>query len=244
MTATAVTKVSALKEQLDRLTPSYAKLLPKNYPVDRLVTGALVAVTTNPALAKCKPLSIATALAKVAQWGLDVGDTAHLVPFGDTCTAVADFKGLVKLMKEAGARKVESREVREGDRFHYSLGTDPRLEHQPSSDRSKPIIAAYAVVWHKSGDVQFEVMTAEEIDGLRQQYSKQWKAGPLTAWYARKTLIRRVAKYVPRTPALALALADEPFDPETGEILADGPSLPPDLAADFEPGDAHEDDAA
>ena len=109
MTGTAVTKKSSLKATLEERAPAYQRLLPKWYPADRLITGALVAAQANPDLVKCNPQSVAVALARVAQWGLDVGDTAHLVPYGDKCTPIADYKGLIRLMVEAGARKVEAR---------------------------------------------------------------------------------------------------------------------------------------
>lgn len=235
MTGTTVTRAKPIKDQLEKMAPSYAKLLPKSYPVDRLITGAMVAVTTNAALARCTPISIATALAKIAQLGLDVGDTAHIVPYGETATCVVDYKGLIKLMCEAGARKVEAREVREGDRFIYQYGSDPRLEHSPLTSRVGKVIAYYAVVWLRGGVTQFEVMTAEEVDTLRVRHSKQWKNENPGAWYGRKTLIRRLAKYVPKTPRLALALEhEESFDRETGEILNPVIDIP------AEPGDAQE----
>lgn len=223
MTSTALTRApestKALKSGLEQFAPSYLKLLPKSYPVDRLITGALIAATTNPLLLKCTTVSVATALAKVAQWGLDVGDTAHLVPFGSTCTAVADYKGLIKLMCEAGARKVEAREVREGDRFLFEYGSNPRLEHVPSGARSGAITHYYAVVWLRGMVPQFEIMTAEEVDTLRKRYSKQWKGDDPGPWYGRKSAIRRLAKYIPKTPRLAAALAADGFDPETGETM-------------------------
>lgn len=235
MTGTAVAKSNPIREQLEKMAPSYAKLLPKSYPVDRLITGAMVAVTTNPALAKCTPLSIATSLAKVAQLGLDVGDTAHLVPFGSDATCVVDYKGLVKLMCDAGARKVEAREVREGDTFRYQYGSDPRLEHTPSTKGGGRVTHYYAVVWLRGGVTQFEVMTAEEVDTLRARYSRQWKGENPGPWYGRKTLIRRLAKYVPKTPRLALALDQEDqIDRETGEVLNPVIDIP------AEPGDAQE----
>lgn len=231
MTAIA-TKSPTIKETLEERAESFANLLPKNYPVDRLITGALVAMQTNPALAKCTRASLIVALSRVAQAGLDVGDTAHLVPFGDTATFVADYRGLIKLMVEAGARKVEAREVRAEDEFSYRYGADPLLTHVPGPNRKAPIVAAYAVVWLRGGVTQFEVMTAEEIDAIRRSKSKQWKEGPLEAWYGRKCVIRRLAKYVSKSPRLAVALSSDGdvIDEETGEVLnvpADTVSLPP-----------------
>lgn len=239
MTAVALTKpaetTTALREGLSKFSASYLKLLPKSYPVDRLITGALIAATTNPALLKCSTVSVATALARVAQWGLDIGETAHLVPYGDKCTAVADYKGIIKLMCEAGARKVEAREVREGDQFNVRYGSDPEIVHIPKGSRQGAITHYYAVVWLRGGVVQFEVMEAAEVDALRKQYSKQWKNGDPGPWYGRKTTIKRLGKYVPKTPKLADALAADGYDPETGEVLPQPMiELPADEAIDTE----------
>ena len=45
-----MTPRAQLKAELDRFAPSFEALLPKGYPVERLVTGALLAATKNPAL--------------------------------------------------------------------------------------------------------------------------------------------------------------------------------------------------
>lgn len=229
---TAVTVPDKLRDVLESKADSYAALLPTGYAASRLITGALVAVQQNPALAKCEPRSIATALARIAQWGLDVGDTAHLVPYGTTCQAIVDYKGLIKLMVDAGARKVEASEVYAGEAFEWEKGTAAFLRHKPTADRSGPIIAAYAIVTLPYGVTQFEVMTAEEIDAIRQAHSKQWKAGPLTYWYCRKTVLRRLSKYVRRNARLDAALAQDSERPEG--VTADGEIVD----AHFEVGDA------
>ena len=242
---TAVTKqggAAALTAVLGDHTKHYASLLPKGYEPSRLITSALVAISQTPELMKCEHRSIALALAKVAQWGLDVGDTAYLIPFKGKAVAVVGFKGLIQLMVGSAVRKVEAHVVREGEPFEYQRGTGEFLRHSPRSyERGKepPITHAYAIVTLKFGYQQFEVMSAAEIEDIRQRFSVQWKSGPLPAWYARKTLIRRVAKYVPQSDRLKSALetdaefAEEPevpetsytVDTETGEVMdTDAPS--------------------
>lgn len=217
MTSVAVRPRDALKQTLAGFLPSYGKLLPRGYEPERLVTGALVAATRNPELLKCDPTSIAVALATVAQWGLDLGTTAHLVPYGRQCTPVADYKGYIELMVAAGARKVEAHEVREGDAFEYAFGTNAYLRHTPKAKQGAPITHAYAVVTLRGGVEQFEVMTAEEIEEIRAK-SKGWAKGQLPAWYARKTVIRRCAKYVPKTVRLSAALAADELEPIAVDI--------------------------
>ena len=215
--AVATRPRDVLKQTLAGFLPSYGKLLPAGYAPERLVTGALVAATRNPELLKCDPTSIAVALATVAQWGLDLGTTAHLVPYGRSCTPVADYKGYIELMVAAGARKVEAHEVREGDLFEYAFGTDAYLRHQPKAKQGAPITHAYAVVTLRGGVEQFEVMTAEEIEEIRAK-SKGWAKGQLPAWYARKTVIRRCAKYVPKTARLVATLAADELEPVNIDI--------------------------
>jgi recombination protein RecT len=209
-------KRDQLKAKLAEFAPSYEALLPKNYPVDRLITGALVSTTANPDLLNCEQISVATSLAQIAQWGLDPGVTAFLVPFGSKCTAMIGYQGYIELICAAGARKVEAHEVREGDEFSYTYGSDARLVHQPKSKNGR-ITHAYCIVTLRGGVQHFEVMTAEEIDTIRQNHSKQWKRGELTYWYARKSVIRRIMKYVPKTPRLQMALHTEDLLDEAGE---------------------------
>jgi recombination protein RecT len=211
----------AIRAELEAFAPSFGTLLPRGYDPARLITGAMVAVTKNPDLEKCTTRSVALALARIAQWGLEVNETAHLVPYGRECTPVADYKGLIQLMMDAGARKVVAREVRDGDHFEFEYGLEERLVHRPLASRQGKILGAYAIVTLRGGVQQFEYMTAAEIDAIRQAKSKAWKQGPLTGWYAKKTVIRQVSKYVPRTARLTAVLEhdEETYDFETGEVL-------------------------
>lgn len=222
----AVAVRDPLRDELQLYADRLGALVPPGTSVDRLITSALAAVQgdTTGALSRCDPKSIALALARVAQWGLDVGVTAHLVPFGTTATPVADYKGLIELMCAAGARKVEAHVVREGDDFDWQLGTDARLTHRPGKTRGA-ITHAYAIITvNNMGMTQFEVMSTEEIDAIRHSRSKQWKGGTLPEWYARKTVIRRVAKYAPKHGAgakrLAQVLAEEEVELSEVEPLS------------------------
>lgn len=233
MTGTALTPRQKLKAELAVFEPSIQNMLPVGYEASRLITGALIATTHNPDLLKCQPVTIATALARIAQWGLDVGTTAHLVPYGSKCTPVADYKGLIQLMCRAGARKVEAHVVREGDPFEFAYGTDAYLRHQPKGSDA-PITHAYCIVTLRGGVTQFEVMTVAEIEAIRQKHSKSWKNGPLLPWYARKTVTRQAAKYVPQTAELLRVLDQDEVPIEA--VDADGVVLTPgELDAKYEP---------
>src|SRR5690349_9373752 len=99
-------KPKTLRDILVAKSSDLASLLPKGYPVERLVTGALVATIKNPDLLICSRASVVVAISKVAQWGMEIGRTSHLVPFKGVCEAIIDYKGLIEMMIAAGARKV------------------------------------------------------------------------------------------------------------------------------------------
>lgn len=201
--------------------------LPKGTDIQRVAASVMLAIRKDEtgALRKCTNDSLVLGVAKIAQWGLELGVTAHLLPFKNgaltdaarkanpkaadvnEAVPVADYKGLCELMiASKSVRYVEAREVRDGDRFEYSFGLGAKLEHQPFGGRgrtAKPITHVYCIVHLPFQSQAFDVMTAEEVEEIRQGHSKQWKKGPLPAWYAKKTIIRRVAKLLPKNPALA-----------------------------------------
>lgn len=186
---------------LARITP----FLPEGVNVERVIASAQLAVMTNPAIGECDPRSVILAVARVAQWGLEVGQTAHLVPYGKTCNAIPDYRGLVEMIVRSGAaRSVEARVVREGDEFQYEYGTSKRIRHLPLAKSTARITHAYAIVTLRFQDFDFVVLDREEIEAVRSK-SKGWSKGELEgcAWYAKKTAVRRVVNLIPKNAKLA-----------------------------------------
>jgi recombination protein RecT len=119
---------------------------------------------------------------------------------------IIDYKGLVELAYRSGVvRNIHADVVREGDIFDYSLGTV--TAHTPWAfrrDGVKPneageVFAAYCIVTLEGDCKKCEVMTREEIEGIRKR-SKAGTNGPwVTDWneMAKKTAFRRVTKWLP-----------------------------------------------
>lgn len=187
---------------------------------DRVMAGAHFAARQNPAILECTPASIIDAVARTQQWGLEIGITAHLVPFNTNigtkekphwakiCTPIQDYKGIAHLMvRSCAVRHVEMRVVYEKDSFEYSYGTDSHIHHVPSAAAGRgKITHAYTILRLRDGTFAFDVMPVEDIEAIRSRYSKQWKSGELPAWYAKKTSVRQSAKLVPSDPRFASAL--------------------------------------
>ena len=183
-----------------------APFLPDGANLERIAATVWLAMKDNPALAKCTAESLILATAKIQQWGLEVGTTAYLVPYGPKCTPVASYIGLAELVIGSGAvRDVEAHIVYANEHFRMEQGLSPVLEHHiiaTASERGEPI-GAYVIFRIGVHRDRSHYMTAQEIDSIRQQYSKQWKSGPLPEWYMLKTVVRHGVKLLPKNPRLA-----------------------------------------
>lgn len=189
---------------------SIDEFLPKGVPRSRILAAVRIEAKKNPAIMECTPVSIVEAITRSLRWGLEIGDTVHLVPYNNKgtkrLTAVADYKGLAQLMVMSGAvRAVEPTCVYEGEHFQMQRGDDPKLEHIPFRSKTERgrLLGAYVLLRRPFGVVTWEWMSIEEIDEIRQAYSHQWKQGPCPDWYAKKTVTRRAAKLIPKDPKLA-----------------------------------------
>ena len=225
---TGVAKLLSDPAAASRIIP----FLPKGVDVERVIASAQLAVMQNKAIGECDPSSIVLAVAKIAQWGLDIGTTAHLVPYGKACTPVPDYRGLVEMIVRSGAaRHVEARVVREGDDFEYAYGTAKFVRHTPRAKSTAPITHAYAIVTLRFQTFDFIVLDRDEIEGVRSK-SKQWARGSLEdhPWYAKKTAVRRVVNLIPKNAALASLLTD--VEQTAGEEVAAEFTVQPDRDAD------------
>lgn len=259
MTTTALatrqngTGITALIEQAsDRLTP----FLPDGLTIEKLGQIVFFESKKNPDLLKCGGPSIVAAIARALRTGLEIGDTCYLVPYGTTCTFVADYRGLAQLMIASRAvRAVEGEAVYEGDDFDFELGLNARLRHVPRARGAKrgKITGAYVILRLPGGMSTFKYLPVEEIEAVRQKHSRQWKRQPLEEipWYAVKTCLRQAAKMMPKDPRLTRfweAVADEdrieaarPVDvSEDGEDLA---YVPPALPTGAEVADEDDPEA-
>lgn len=204
------------------------KVMEEGMRPDRMVRLAIAAVSRMPALRDCTMLSIFESVAKAAEIGFEAGGAlqeAYLVPFRKTCQLIIGYQGYVSLLYESGfVKDVQAHEVYEGDDFEYQYGTDSRLRHTPGGEPNPMAIThAYAIAHTTQGGVIFEVITRKEIDSIRAR-SKAADNGPWVTDYAmmcRKTALRRLQKWLPKTPKLRKAEAAD-LAADTGEPIDAG----------------------
>ena len=189
--------------------------LPKHFTAERFARIVVTQLRKVPKLAQCTQASLWSCILDCAQLGLEPdGRKAHLIPYGDTCTLIVDYKGLVALARRSGEiSDIHADIVCRNDKFEYSFGSDGKLEHRPNLEDRGEVIAAYSFAKLKDGSCSYEVMSVKEIDAIKQR-SKAKTSGPwITDWneMAKKTVFRRHSKWLPVSSEFQEAI-DKDFD--------------------------------
>ena len=221
----AIAPADQVRALLEKMKPQMALAMPKHLTPERLVRVALTAVRNTPKLLECNRMSLLSAVMSCAQLGLEpdgVLGQAYLVPFKKNVQMIVGYKGYLLLARNSGEiSSIQAHEVRENDHFEYRYGLQEALDHVPGTGDRGKITHFYAYARFKDGGYIFEVMTAADIDAIRDNSEgyRAFKSGliksnPWSTHYeamGRKTAIRRIAKYLPLSVQRAAAL-DAAYD--------------------------------
>lgn len=197
-----------------------AMSLPMGMKPERYLKIILTEIRKTPDLLKCQPASFKEAVMTAAQLGLEPGPLGHayLLPFWNKKKGVHEvnlilgYKGLIDLARRSGhIVNIVAREVCENDEFEFEYGLHEKLVHKPKlSDRGEPI-AYYGVAHYKDGGHLILVMSIDDIERYRQRSrardSGPWQSDPTEM--RQKTVIRRMAKFLPLTIEAAEAVATD-----------------------------------
>ena len=187
--------------------------LPSHFPAERMARLALTAFRTNRGLQNCTPSSIMASIMSAAQLGLEphVQGQCYLVPHGQECTLIVGYQGLLDLIRRSGqVKSLSARIVYASDDFSIAYEQTPPFTHRPNLRRpdNDPVVGVYCHAVLTSDEHVFEWMTTADVNAIRNR-SRSGKSGPwATDWseMARKTCLKRAAKYLPKSVQLADAL--------------------------------------
>lgn len=256
---------------IDKLKESWAMVLPKVCTPDRFARVALSCIKKNDKLldavqTKEGRMSLAENFMKCAELGIEPdGRRAYLIPYKDnktkeyTINLIIDYKGIAELAMRSGyISNIHADKVCENDDFVYNVGTIEKHTIDFKKERGEAY-AYYAIVTFKDGSKKCEVMSKDEIDKIKKRSSAwgSWeKYGKTCPWntdydeMAKKTVFKRLAKWIPQSPEMqrAIEIDDEDYtrkaqviddpisslspedryssveiDAETGEVLEDKP---------------------
>lgn len=237
-TAVSVSKpnLSTVKGLLEapQFRDQIARALPKHMTADRFLRIAITASLRTPRLLECTPTSLTNCLLQLSQLGLEPdGRRAHLIPFKNNktntveCTLIVDYKGLSELAMRSGLiSNIHADVVRENDEFDYDRGQITKHKINFKVDRGSAY-AFYCICRFKDGSEKCDVMSVDEVESIRLRSKSPndgpWKSDPTEM--AKKTVFRRLSKWLPMSPEFRDALDVE----EDSVINVTGTGLVPEL---------------
>ena len=195
----------------------------------------------NGYLRKSTKQSLLQSVINIAQTGLTlnpVAKEAFLIPrkAGNEirCHLEPSYVGLVKLLTDAGSvTSITTQLVYENDEFTINLASDDPVKHIPAMKDRGNIIGVYALARLATGEKQVEWMEIEEVNKIRDTSDsyKAWKQdnSKSSIWntyygeMVRKTVLKRMYKYLPRTDRMerfdnAVKLTNTDFEASSSQV--------------------------
>ena len=181
------------------------------------VRAAISEIAKSPQLQEATPGSVLGSLMLAAQLKLEIGSalghfylTPRKVGGVQTCVPIIGYQGLIELAYRSGrVLKIETFVVRDGDRFEYGANSErgryfdwsPK-DHDQSREWTDVVVTAQTA----GGGIVWETMPKEKILERR---PNGWERGPWKSneeEMARKTLVREIAPYLPKSTEFGLAV--------------------------------------
>jgi recombination protein RecT len=207
-------------EKTQEILKSYFNNNPQS--VIKFVSSMRLCFRANPKLAGCSKDSLIDVFMKCAEWGLFPSNTTgecYVIPYGKEAQFQLGYQGMVTLAYRSGIKRICAEVIYENDKFNYSFGLNPMLDHVPSifEDRGEPK-GAYAVAILDNGESIFKIMSKQDIfafreksQGYQRDVKNKTKYSPwqeqndpqLNMW--KKTCVRQLFKMLPKSQEMKAA---------------------------------------
>lgn len=227
------TILEVLNKKHDIIKAQVQRALPKHLSAERMIRILTTEINKNSALLQCTPQSVLSSVIQCSQLGLEPGGAlghAYLIPYNNRkaniveCQFIVGYRGMIDLALRSGKiTNIRAKAVYANDSFEYEDGLQIILKHTPTQGDRGEFIGAYAVAQFANvaaGGYQVEFMYKNEIDKIKNR-SKPKDYSPWITDYeemAKKTVIRRLFKYLPISIEMQKAIAIDEAG-ETGNQL-------------------------
>lgn len=185
------------------------------------VRAAISTINSSPQLAQATPASVLGAVMLAAQLKLEIGPalghfylTPRKVDGAMTCLPIIGYQGYVELAYRTGrVEKVETFLVRKGDKFDHGANSERGrfFDWTPADyDETRDWTGVVAMAKIRGAGTVWAYLPKDKVLARRPSYwaSTPWKSNEEEM--ARKTGIRALAPYMPKSTELGRALeADE-----------------------------------
>jgi len=191
-------------KNLNKLISSKLNAMPKDFNQTRFMQNCMTVLQETKGIENCEPVSVARTLLKGAFLGLDFFQKeCYAIPYGNSLNFQTDYKGETKMAKKYSIRPIRdiyAKVVREGDFFEEQIIQGQQtINFKPISFNNNKINGAFAVVLYEDGGMEYEAMSTEQIEAIRNDFSKMknglmWTKTPEEAY--KKTVLRRLCKKI------------------------------------------------
>lgn len=176
--------------------------LPEQYSAKNALSSAFFTLQKVYGIEKATQESIANALLDMVTQGLSPAKTqCYFIVYGNELQMQRSYFGTVAALKRlSNVDKVKAEVIHEGDVFEIGSNEDMEMivtKFEPKFENmNKPIIGAFAMIKLASGEINYTVMTKEEIDkSWQQSRNKNNKVQQnFGQEMAKRTVLNRAAK--------------------------------------------------
>ena len=251
-------KGATLKGLIKAMEPQIRAALPSVLTPERFTRMIFTALSTNPDLKECTPQSFLGAMMQAAQLGVEPNTPlgqAYLIRYNRNvkdekgnvskvpeCQFQLGYKGFIDLAyRSEVVLDIAAHTIYSGDYFEFEYGFEPKLVHKPALTNRGTPVAYYAVYHTKDGGGGFEVMSQEDVERHRDEFSKAAQKS-FSPWQtnfeemAKKTVLKKLLKYAPLKTEFVRAIstdetvkssilpdmADQPNEMEYADIEVEG----------------------
>jgi len=210
-----------MKDLVEAQLPAIERQLGGTMNSDAFVRAVLSEITKSSDLMQADPKTLLGGVMLAAQLRLEIGSGLgefYLTPRKERgrqiCLPIIGYQGLIKLvLRSEFVLNVQAFLVREGDDFSYGANAERGMFYDwvpQDFEETRPWIGVVATARMKSGGTTWVYLTRAQVEARRPSYwaSTPWKTNEDEM--VKKTGVRALAKYLPKSTDLGRALeADE-----------------------------------
>ena len=219
--AVAAKKNPTMKELVEAQLPAIERQLAGTMSSDAFVRAVLSEIGKQPKLMSATPETVLGGVMLAAQLRLEIGAglgefwlTPRTVKGKDICLPIIGFQGFVKLaLRSEFVTNIQAFIVRDGDQFSYGANAERGMFYEWAPDDfedSREAVGVVATAGMRAGGQTWVYLTRAQVEKRRPAYwdATPWKSHTDEMW--KKTAVRALAKYLPKSTDLGRAIeADE-----------------------------------
>lgn len=219
--AVAVKKNPTMKDLVEAQLPAIERQLGGAMNSEAFVRAVISEISKTPGLQTADPKTVLGGVMLAAQLRLEIGSGLgefYLTPRKDhgrdICLPIIGYQGFVKLaLRSEFVTNVQAFLIREGDDFTYGANSERGMFYDWAPrdfEEKRPWIGVVATARMRQGGTTWVYLTQDGVIDRRPTYWQKtpWATNPEEM--AKKTAVRALAKYLPKSTDLGRALeADE-----------------------------------